>query len=189
VQADGDGFAPLQIGELEQGSSLVLELVQPAVSSATFQLQTSDGDEVVPTSAEGDLAEYRIPETGDFQVAVSGEPGPTTPGVNVRRNSTLVPMPDVLGTDSTAAEQALTQGGLLVTGTRQVCSDLPDLVPGQTIRVIDVDRDQYVSEADSELVDVETPPTGSVTVATGTTVRIEAWTGAACSETASTVGN
>ena len=73
-----------------------------------------------------------------------------------------------------------------MTSNRQVCSDLPDLTTGETLRVIDVDR-RFVPRADSVLVEIDNVPPDPVIVATGTTVSVEAFSGAACPDTLSSL--
>jgi hypothetical protein len=182
----GDDTPLVPIGVRDAGDRLVIEIVQPAGANADFALVRPAGDAVLPVTEAGDLAEYELADSSDYAVQVYAIETPEDDqlGVNVRPGASLIALPDVTGLAADAASTDLSEAGLYVNGIRAVCSDVIGLVPGQTLSVIDLDR-QAVAGVDGVLDALGDPRfaiggRSGVMVASGTTVVIEAFDGQPC---------
>jgi hypothetical protein len=171
------------LGRFDGGSRVVVELVQPVRGTATQSLHLLEGPALAP-SRPGPPFEYTIPQEGEYVVEVDGGAGASrTPmGINVRPGATIVELPAVVGTNVTDAARSLTDAKPAVVSTRSVCSNLPQLQLGETLRIIDVDR-TLVRGVDGVLVQQTAngvEPSGPVYVATGTSLTVEAFDGTRC---------
>jgi hypothetical protein len=180
-------------GDFSAGEHVVIELVQPADGTARATLRRARDGTVEAADAPADaphLVEYTIPANGVYEVRVDAPTGapPTALGVNIRRDASIVELPDVVGSPAEAASTALTKAGLVVNSIRSVCSGLSDLSVGETLGVVDLDRE--VTPDVSGVLVTRTPtglvPSEPVPAATGTALAINAWDGTRCSSVPST---